>query len=134
MASVEELVEKAIRREHTSELLDPSYTACQGYEPHLVKSGMQRELDNLLHFKAFSWVKKNTLAKGVKLLTMRWVLKAKGPEEVRARLALRQYAGYDSREDFFAPTPSPTAVRILIAYHRPCEHPNWKYNDSVYAR
>jgi hypothetical protein len=53
-ASVENLIDKAIKREHFGKLRDPSQHACQRYDPISVKKGVHVNLATFCTSRRFS--------------------------------------------------------------------------------
>ena len=86
--------------------------------PAAIQAGKNKELDNLQHFAVYTWRKISDLPPGTKLLTLRWVLKAKA-DLCRARLAVRDFAT-TVRNDVYSPTPTPASIRLLL--YNACRH------------
>ena len=60
-------------------------------------------------------VKESTVQKDAKILDCGWATKTKSPSEVRARVALKDYA-VSKLDDLYAPTPTSMTVRCLLFY------------------
>lgn len=86
-----------------------------GLPADLVKAGDEKGLTNMSELAVFEWIEEKGRAEGrKKLVETGWARKMKGAE-VRSRCVLRDYA-VSKRDDVFAPTPCPTAVRTLLFF------------------
>ena len=85
-----------------------------GLPAALVQAGDEKELDNMSKLGVFEWIREEDIPQGEHLIGTSWARKMKGAE-VRSRCVLQDFATC-KRDDVFAPTPCPTAVRVLLLY------------------
>ncbi len=85
-----------------------------GYPALLVIAGKQKEMENIEFFEVKTDILEKDVPAGAVVRPTDWVMAQKG-DEVRCRLVYKDYADV-KRDDLFSPTPTPTAVRIVLLY------------------
>ena len=85
-----------------------------GFDGVATEIGVRAEAKSLCDFGVYEEVKSSDVPAGTKILGSRIVLREKHGG-VKARLCAQDFAHLQKRDDLYSPTPSVTALRLLLS-------------------
>ena len=88
----------------------------EGIPDEAVWAGIERGTGFLNELKVYTWMEVGEVPNASEIFAAGWVFKVNA-DAVRAILVLKQSAMRGgNKSDTYAPTPSPTSVRVLLAF------------------
>ena len=110
--------EAADQPESKAMALNAVTTGCAEFDPGQLAKAKQLEVKRLDEFGVYTPIHLSKVPQGNRPIATRWVLVQKDPTLVRARLVAKDFntSGTTIKSaDFFAPTPSLAALRLLLS-------------------
>ena len=101
-----------------------------GFDGVATEMAMRAEAKSLSDFGVYEEVQSSDVPSGTRIIGSKIVLRERHGK-VKARLCAQDFAHHQMRDDLYSPTPSVTALRLLLSLASNRGHENWRLFDSI---